>query len=90
MARRYKKTTIAWGIKWKSNLILPYSIRHTRRDTITSIETLLKATWKQLRKEGYQVVKLEINEFQKDILVKQLKDPTQPFPQLNLFKHNES
>ncbi len=82
------KTIIAWGIKWKTGTILPFSIRHTRRDAIKDIESNYKSQWKQMKKQGMSAVKLEIKEVVKTDRINQIKDPTQPYPQLDLFVKN--
>lgn len=77
-----RKKIIAWGIKWNTGIILPYSIRHTRRDAIKAMESNFKSQWKQMKKQGMSTVKLEIKEVQQ---VSKIRDPTQPFKQLNIF-----
>ncbi|OYD44310.1 hypothetical protein CHU00_17530 [Sphingobacterium cellulitidis] len=79
-----RKTNIAWGIKCKTGIILPFSIRHTRRDAIKDMESNYKASWNHLKKQGMTVVKVEIREFQKLNIFKPVKDPSQPFPQLKI------
>lgn len=76
---------IAWGIKLKTGTILPFSIRLTRKDAIREMVLCNKKTWKELRKQGIVAVKIEIREFKKSKSPKRKVDPTQPFPQLDLF-----
>lgn len=86
MEQLKRKPMIAWGIKWKTGIILPFSIRKTRRDAIKDMESNYKSQWRQLKKQGMSAVKLEIRELQKTSIGKPDKDPCQPFPQLDLFK----
>ncbi|WP_313261909.1 hypothetical protein [Sphingobacterium sp.] len=86
MEQLKRKPMIAWGIKRSTGLILPFSIRYTRRDAIKELESSHKSQWKQLKKQGMSAVKLEIRELQKTSIGKPAKDPCQPFPQLDLFK----
>lgn len=76
---------IAWGIKWKTGTILPFSIRLTKREAIREIAVSNKKPWKELRKQGMVAVKLEIREFKKSKCPQVKMDSTQPFPQLELF-----
>lgn len=76
---------IAWGIKWKTGTILSFSIRLTKREAIREIAVSNKKPWKDLRKEGMVAVKLEIREFKKSKYPQGKVDPTQTFPQLDLF-----
>lgn len=85
MAKLKCKPTIAWGIKWEMAMILPFSIRKTRKDSIVHMEEKYKSSWKQLRKQGMTAVKLEIREYQGRTKEIRVKDPRQPFPQLTIF-----
>lgn len=86
MEQPKRKAMVAWGIKWKTGIILPFSIRQTRREVIKDMESNYKSSWKQLKKQGMNAIKLEIRELQKTNIGKPAKDPCQPFPQLDLFK----
>ncbi|WP_185213781.1 hypothetical protein [Sphingobacterium mizutaii] len=81
-----RKTIIAWGIKWKTGIILPFSIRQTRREAIKDMESNHKSQWKQLKKQGMSTVKLEIKEAAQQTKRNLNKDSREPFPQLELFK----
>ncbi len=84
MKRDKKKVSKGWGIKLKTGTILPCTIRHTRKDAIKNMEFNSKSQWKQMRKQGMSAVKLEIKEVQQ---VSKIRDPTQPFKQLNIFDY---
>ena len=80
-----RKPMIAWAIKWNSGIILPFSIRHTRKDAILYMESNYRSQWKILKKQGMAAVKVEIKEVVKVERAHKKKDLTQPFPQLQLF-----
>lgn len=86
MVQRKRKPMIAWGIKCKTGIILPFSIRQTRRDAIYDMVFDNKASWKQLKKQGMSTVKLEIKEAAQQTKRNLNKDSREPFPQLELFK----
>lgn len=86
MEQLKRKAMIAWGIKWKTGIILPFSIRQTRRDAIKDMESNYKSHWKQMKKQGMFAVKVEIREVIQTDKVGKIKDPAQPFPQLELFQ----
>ena len=52
---------IWWGIKYKGVLI-DYTIRNRRKDSIQEIKMDYNRPWSYLRKEGYSVVKLSVSE----------------------------
>lgn len=83
MAQKITKPFAAWGCKWSSGEILPDSIRRTRKEVIALMEKEFDTTWETLRKNGHCAIKLRIQEVLKS--ARKPKDPTQPFPQLNLF-----
>lgn len=83
MVQNNAKPFAAWGCKWSSGMILPNSIRRTRKEVIAFMEKEFDATWNTLRKYGHCAVKLHIQEVYK--IARNPKDPAQPFPQLNLF-----
>jgi len=56
-----KKHITAWGIK-TGDLLLPYSIRDTRKIAIMDISRDMQCTWPTLKKWGYSFVKLSIQE----------------------------
>lgn len=86
MKSEKKKISKGWGIKLKNGTILTFSIRHTRNDAIRDVESYYISQWKKLRKQGMAVVKLEIKEIEQADKAIQIKDPKQPFPQLEMFK----
>jgi hypothetical protein len=61
------KTQTAWAIV-SGNIILPYTIRHTRTLAINDMQREIFGdyTWKEAKKSGYRCVKIIMEEAMKE------------------------
>ncbi|MGH2622636.1 MAG: hypothetical protein ACRDE7_03135 [Sphingobacterium sp.] len=74
----------AWCIK-SGKILLPFTARRTRRESIAALEIEYESSWKKLKNAGLTIIKVEITEIINHKPLQVYKDPTQPFPQLKLF-----
>lgn len=56
------KSCILWAFKWNYGGINIASIKPTRRETVAWVEKLFEVPFKDLKKRGHNVVKVELKE----------------------------
>ncbi|WP_433863195.1 hypothetical protein [Sphingobacterium thalpophilum] len=57
-----RKPEIMWCFKFRNGSLMTPNLRYTRKEAISLVEEIFETTWKEVKKHGHSVVKVEVKE----------------------------